>query len=145
MFVGYWERPELTREAWTADGWFMTGDRARLDPDGYLSITGRSKDIIIRGGENISAVEVEGLLFDHPRIQAVAVVGMPDARLQERVCAFVVPAPGAAPTLEDLAAHLAARQVAKHKFPERLELLDELPMTPSGKIQKFKLRERLRP
>src|SRR3974390_385322 len=121
-FVGYLKRPQLFNH--DADGWFDTGDFARLDADGYIRITGRVKDIIIRGGENIPVVEIEGLLFRHPAVQAVAIVGMPDVRLGERACAFVEP------------------KGAKQYLPERLECVDELPMTPSGKIQKFKLRER---
>jgi cyclohexanecarboxylate-CoA ligase len=141
QFVGYWKRPQFTQEAHTADGWFKTGDRAVLDASGYVSITGRSKDLIIRGGENISVSEVENVLFTHPKIAGVAVVAMPDPRLVERACAFVIPRPGAALTLEELVAFLESRQLARHKFPERLELVTEFPMTPSGKIQKYKLRE----
>jgi cyclohexanecarboxylate-CoA ligase len=141
QFVGYWKRPEFTREGHTADGWFKTGDRAVLDPDGYVSITGRSKDLIIRGGENVSVAEVENLLFAHPKIQAVAVVAMPDPRLVERACAFVIPKPGQTLTLEEIAVYLDGRRLARHKFPERLELVSEFPMTPSGKIQKYRLRE----
>ncbi len=141
QFVGYWKRPQLTREAHTPDGWFRTGDRAVLDPDGYVSITGRAKDLIIRGGENISAAEVENLLFAHPKIRSVAVVAMPDPRLVERACAFVIPEPGQTITLEEIVAYLERCQLARHKFPERLELVDEFPMTPSGKIQKYRLRE----
>ncbi|HXG03505.1 MAG TPA: AMP-binding protein [Candidatus Binatia bacterium] len=141
QFVGYWQRPEFTREAHTPDGWFKTGDRAVLDPDGYVSITGRAKDMIIRGGENISVAEVENLLFAHPKVQSVAVVAMPDPRLVERACAFVIPKPGQTLTLEEITAYLESRQVARHKFPERLELVEEFPMTPSGKIQKYRLRE----
>jgi cyclohexanecarboxylate-CoA ligase len=141
QFVGYWKRPEFTREAHTADGWFKTGDRAMLDADGYVAITGRSKDLIIRGGENISVAELENLLFAHPKIQGVAVVAMPDPRLVERACAFVIPRPGQTVTLPEIVEYLEARAVARHKFPERLELVSEFPMTPSGKIQKYKLRE----
>jgi non-ribosomal peptide synthetase component E (peptide arylation enzyme) len=141
LFVGYWKRPEFTRGAYTADGWFKTGDRARLDEDGYLAITGRSKDLIIRGGENISPAEVENLLFAHPKVSGVAVVGMPDPRLQERACAFVIPKPGESITLDEVAAYLEARGLARQKFPERVEIVSEFPMTPSGKVQKFRLRE----
>ncbi|MBI3635739.1 MAG: AMP-binding protein [Candidatus Rokubacteria bacterium] len=142
QFVGYWKRAAFTAEAYTADGWFKTGDRATLDADGYVAITGRSKDIIIRGGENISVAEVENMLFAHPKVSGIAIVAMPDPRLQERACAFVVPRPGERPTLEELMAYLEARGLARHKWPERLELVDEFPMTPSGKIQKYRLRER---
>ena len=141
QFGGYFQRPADTAEAHTPDGWFKTGDRAVLDADGYVSITGRSKDLIIRGGENIPVAEVENALFAHPKIQGVAVVAMPDPRLAERACAFVIPNAGEPPTLPELAAYLDAQGLAKHKFPERLELLTEFPMTPSGKIQKYRLRE----
>jgi cyclohexanecarboxylate-CoA ligase len=141
QFVGYWRRPEFTRAAHTPDGWFRTGDRALLDPDGYVTITGRAKDLIIRGGENISVAEVENALFAHPKIAGVAVVAMPDPRLVERACAFVIPRPGQTVTLEELVAYLESRQLARHKFPERLEVVSEFPMTPSGKIQKYRLRE----
>jgi cyclohexanecarboxylate-CoA ligase len=141
QFVGYFKRPDFTRESHTADGWFRTGDRARLDPDGYLSVTGRSKDIIIRGGENIPVVEVENVLFSHPKIAGVAIVAMPDDRLGERGCAFVIPKPGESVTLPEIVRYLEAQQLARPKFPERVELVGEFPMTPSGKIQKFRLRE----
>jgi acyl-CoA synthetase (AMP-forming)/AMP-acid ligase II len=141
QFVGYFRRPDFTRESHTADGWFRTGDRGRLDGDGYLSITGRSKDLIIRGGENIPVAEVENVLFTHPKIAGVAVVGMPDPRLGERACAVVIPKPGQSLTLPELVAWLEERQLARQKFPERLELVGEFPMTPSGKVQKFRLRQ----
>jgi cyclohexanecarboxylate-CoA ligase len=112
-----------------------------LDADGYVSITGRSKDVIIRGGENISVVEVENLLFGHPKVAGVAIVAMPDPRLQERACAFVIPKGGDPPTLAEIVAYLDAKQVARQKFPERLEIVAEFPMTPSGKVQKYRLRE----
>ncbi len=139
--IGYFRRPKFTAESYAADGWFRTGDRGTLDPDGYLSITGRSKDLIIRGGENLSAAEIENLLFAHPKVASVAVVGMPDPRLQERVCAFVIPKPGAPPMLAELVAFLEARQIARQKLPERLEIVPEFPMTPSGKVQKYRLRQ----
>lgn len=141
QFVGYFKRPQFTRDAHTADGWFKTGDRAALDADGYVSITGRSKDVIIRGGENIPVVEVENALFSHPKVAAVAVVAMPDPRLQERACAFVIPKAGESLTLADLVAHLDTKQIAKQKYPERIEIVSEFPMTPSGKIQKYRLRQ----
>jgi non-ribosomal peptide synthetase component E (peptide arylation enzyme) len=141
QFVGYFERPEFTAQAHTADGWFKTGDRATLDRDGYLAITGRSKDLIIRGGENIPVAEVENLLFAHPKLAGVAIVAMPDPRLQERACAFVIPRPGESVTLDELVAYLDAKQLSKQKFPERLEIVSDFPMTPSGKVQKYRLRQ----
>ncbi len=141
QFVGYVKRPEFTREAHTADGWFRTGDRGTLDADGYLAITGRSKDVIIRGGENIPVVEIENLLFTHPKIAGVAIVAMPDTRLQERACAVVIPRGGQSLTLAEIVAFLETQQVARQKFPERLETVSEFPTTPSGKVQKYRLRE----
>src|SRR5262249_3183727 len=103
-FVGFLKRPQLFGH--DRDGWFDTGDLARMDADGYIRIAGRAKDIIIRGGENIPVVEIEGLLFGHPAVQAVAIVGMPDARLGERACAFVVPKPGQDFRFADMVAFL---------------------------------------
>lgn len=141
QFVGYFHRPQFTVEAHTADGWFKTGDRATLDGDGYLSITGRSKDVIIRGGENISVVEVENLLYSHPKIAGVAIVAMPDPRLGERACAVVIPQEGQTVSLGEVVGFLEGHLIARHKLPERLEIVSEFPMTPSGKIQKYRLRQ----
>jgi len=138
-FVGYLKRPQLFGH--DADGWFDSGDLARMDADGYVRITGRAKDIVIRGGENIPVVEIEGLLFRHPAVQAVSIVGMPDERLGERACAFVVPKPGQNFCFADMVAFLEQQKLAKIYFPERLEIVADLPRTPSGKVQKFKLRE----
>jgi cyclohexanecarboxylate-CoA ligase len=141
QFVGYFQRPQFTADAHTADGWFRTGDRATIDRDGYLAITGRTKDVIIRGGENIPVVEVENLLYTHPKIAGVAIVAMPDPRLGERACAVVVPREGQTLTLTEIVRFLEQHQLARQKFPERLELVSEFPTTPSGKIQKYKLRD----
>ncbi len=139
LFAGYLRRPGLG--ALDPDGWFDTGDMARIDPDGYVRITGRSKDIIIRGGENIPVVEVENLIFEHPDVSEVAVVGMPDDRLGERACAFVVLKADGDLALAGLNAFLAERKVTKTYWPERLVVLPGLPRTPTGKVQKFKLRD----
>jgi cyclohexanecarboxylate-CoA ligase len=141
QFVGYFRRPQFTADAHTADGWFRTGDRATIDRDGYLTITGRTKDVIIRGGENIPVVEVENLLYTHPKIAGVAIVAMPDPRLGERACAVVVPREGQTLTLTEIVRFLEEHQLARQKFPERLELVSEFPTTPSGKVQKYKLRD----
>jgi acyl-CoA synthetase (AMP-forming)/AMP-acid ligase II len=142
--MGYTE-PRLTEAAFDADGWFHTEDIGVLDADGYLSITDRKKDVIIRGGENVSAVEVEELLVRVPGVAEVAVVAAPDARYGERVCAFVRPTdPAAAPDLEGLRAALDAAGLAHQKWPEELRLVEDLPRTPSGKVQKAKLRQLLR-
>ncbi|MBS9376197.1 AMP-binding protein [Rhodococcus sp. B50] len=140
MFLGYLDN-RLNDSAFTADGWFRSGDLGRLDTEGYLEIVGRKKDIIIRGGENLSAKEVEDHLFAHPMIADVAVVGSPDPVLGERVCAIVVPEHEVEIELEHLTGWLIERNIARQKLPESLIVVDELPRTASGKIQKFKLRE----
>lgn len=140
LFVGYLKRPEL----YGVDdhGWFATGDLARMDAQGYIRITGRTKDVVIRGGENVPVVEIENLLYKHPAISAVALVGCPDDRLGERVCAYVTLHDGhSSLTLEDITAFLLEQRLTKNYLPEYLEVLPALPRTPSGKIQKFKLRE----
>jgi cyclohexanecarboxylate-CoA ligase len=140
-FGGY-----LKRSQWNetdADDWFDTGDMARLDAQGYLRITGRSKDVIIRGGENVPVVEIESLLYRHPAIAQVAIVGYPDARLGERACAFVRLKPDQSLDLAGLVAFLKEQKVALQYIPERLEILDVMPATASGKIQKFRMREML--
>ena len=140
---GYFRQPELTAEYFLADGFFRTGDQARMDQDGYIKITGRIKDLIIRGGVNISPVEIENVLFSHPAIENVAVIGAPEPRLGERACAFVTLKPGAMLNLQDVQAWMSEAGVAKPKWPEQLEIVATLPMTASGKIQKFRLREML--
>ena len=141
-FGGYLNRPQFN--ATDADGWFDTGDLARIDASGYIRITGRSKDVIIRGGENIPVVEIEALLYRHPAIATVAIVAYPDERLGERACAVVVPKPGQRIDLPMIVDFLKAQKVAVQYIPERLVVRDAMPTTPSGKIQKFKLRDMLR-
>jgi cyclohexanecarboxylate-CoA ligase len=141
-FGGYLKRPQWN--ATDAEGWFDTGDMARIDARGYIRICGRSKDVIIRGGENIPVIEVESLLYRHPAVASVAVVAYPDERLGERACAFVTLRPGMQFSFADMRAFLEAQKIARQYIPERLEVRDALPATPSGKIQKFKLREMLR-
>lgn len=138
-FVGYFKRPDLNQ--FDPQGWFDTGDVARMGEDGYIRITGRTKDLIIRGGENIPIVEVEEQLYRNPAVKEVAIVGMPDPRLGERACAFVVLNPGCRMSFDDMVAYLRERGTARTYLPERLELVGELPRTPTGKIQKFRLRE----
>jgi acyl-CoA synthetase len=144
LCAGYTD-PALTRAAFDAAGWCASGDIGVLDEDGYLTITDRKKDIIIRGGANISAAEVEELLVQMPGVAEVAVVAAPDPRLGEHACAFVRPRPGArAPDLEAVRLHLEAAGLARLKWPEEIRAVDEFPRTPSGKIKKFVLRETLR-
>jgi non-ribosomal peptide synthetase component E (peptide arylation enzyme) len=139
QFLGYMD-PAMDAEAFTEDGWFRTGDIGRFDSDGYLAITDRKKDIIIRGGENISAREVEEILAEHPKVQEAAVTPVSDERYGERVCAFVITRDGQSLTLDEVLAHFKARGAAKQKTPERLELVDAFPRTLSGKVQKYVLR-----
>jgi len=140
LFVGYLKRPELSRLQ--EGGWFDTGDLARMDAEGYIRICGRSKDVIIRGGENVPVIEIESALYRMPEVGDVAIVAMPDPRLQERACAFVTLHPDCTLTLGDVRRHLQAEGISKHFWPERLEIVPEMPRTPTGKIQKFVLRER---
>ncbi|SOE51772.1 cyclohexanecarboxylate-CoA ligase [Burkholderia sp. OK233] len=142
LFVGYLRRPELN--AVDAEGWFDTGDRAyTLNDERYIRINGRSKDIIIRGGENIPVFEIESLLLRHPAIAEIAIVGYPDERLGERACAFIVLKPGRTFDMEVLAEYMQASKTAKQYWPERIVICPELPKTGSGKVQKFRLRERV--
>jgi len=144
LFLGYTD-PALTAVAVDADGWYHTEDLGLLDEHGALTITDRKKDIIIRGGENVSASEVETLLQRMPGISETAVVAAPDPRLGEHACAFVSMIPGhPAPTLPDVQAHLERAGLAKQKWPEELRVVDDYPRTPSGKITKYVLRDRLR-
>jgi cyclohexanecarboxylate-CoA ligase len=140
LFLGYLDGA-LNGDAFTSDGFFRTGDLATIGPDGSVTISGRQKDIILRGGENISAKEVEDVLFEHPDVSEVAVVAMPDPVMVERSCAFVVPHGGAEVTLHSLSVFLDDHHLAKQKYPERVEIVNELPKTASGKVQKFILRD----
>lgn len=144
LFDGYLNRPDLTAEAVTADGWYRSGDLATLDADRQLRITGRVKDVINRGGEKVPVAEVEQLLYAHPAVSEVAIVAMPDQRLGERACAFVVLTADAELDFASMQAHLDAHRLTKTYWPERLEIVSELPRTPSGKIQKFILRDQAR-
>jgi len=144
LFEGYMD-PALTAGAFIDDGWYVTGDVGVLDEDGYLTITDRKKDIIIRGGENISAAEIEELLLHLPGVAEAAVVAAPDQRMGEHACAFVRMQPGAqAPSLENMRSHLSGSGLAKVKWPEELRVTDDFPRTASGKIQKFVLRKQVR-
>ena len=140
IFTGYFKAAEREK-TFTKDGFFRTGDQAKKDADGNIWITGRIKDIIIRGGENISAVEIESMMSEYPGLVDSAVVGMPDKILGERICAFVVAKPGAEMKLEGIVAYLKGKGASVLQLPERIEFIDELPMTKVGKVDKKGLRE----
>jgi 2,3-dihydroxybenzoate-AMP ligase len=141
---GYYRAAEHNRAAFTEDGFYRTGDMVRLHPSGNLIVEGRRKDLINRGGEKISAEEVENLILSHPAVLNAAVVAMPDPVLGERACAYVIPRPGMQPTLADLTRFLSEdKRIARFKLPERLELRDRLPMTAVGKISKKDLRDEI--
>ena len=142
VFMGYFDEPELTARALDEEGWYYSGDLCRMDEAGYIKITGRKKDIIVRGGENISSREVEDILLQHPKIHDACVVAMPDERLGERSCAYVVlKAPHHSLSLEEVVAFFSRKRVAKYKYPEHIVVIEKLPRTTSGKIQKFLLRK----
>jgi len=143
VFEGYLDNAEASAVAFTVDGWFRTGDLARLDAAGNLLITGRLKDVINRGGIKFNPTDVEAIVANHAAVAQCAIVPMPDPVLGERACCFVVLKPGATVTLDQLREWLTAHEVAKLKWPERLEIIDELPMTPTRKVKKAELAARL--
>jgi non-ribosomal peptide synthetase component E (peptide arylation enzyme) len=136
---GYFRTPEYNTQAFTPDGFYKTGDLVRRHPSGNYIIEGRKKDLINRGGEKISAEEIENLLLSHPSIINVACVPIPDPILGERMCACVIPRPGQMLTLEDLSSFLSEKGIAKFKFPERIELVESFPLTQFGKVSKAAL------
>jgi fatty-acyl-CoA synthase len=142
VMKGYWNQPEATAAAIDSEGWFHTGDLGYVDEDGFLYIVDRVKDMVLTGGENVYPAEVEGVLFQHPAVADVAVVGVPDERWGEAVVAVAVAKENASLSLEDLR-DVAGRSLARYKLPTRLEVLDALPRNPAGKVLKFELRERL--
>src|SRR5205807_565169 len=136
MMAGYWREPEMTLGAIDADGFFHTGDLGHLDADGNLYLSGRTKEMYIRGGYNVYPVEVEAVLHEHPKVELAAVIGLPDEVFGERGTAFVVPAdPSAPPTEEELRAFVGQR-IADYKAPDTVVIADELPMTPMFKVDK---------
>jgi fatty-acyl-CoA synthase len=139
VLAGYWDNPEASAEA-LHDGWFHTGDGGTIDEGGYLTISDRKKDVIITGGENVSSIEVEDVVFSHPGVAEVAVIGIPDEKWGELVAALVVPAAGQQVSADEIIAHCRGR-IAGYKIPKRVEFRDAIPRTATGKIQKFKLRE----
>lgn len=142
--IGFLDDPEREAANFTEAGWFRSGDIVTIASDGALTVSGRKKEVINRGGYKYSPREIEDVLAGHPDVERIAVVRMDDPRLVDRACAFVIPAPGKAPTLESLTTFLKAHGIATFKWPERLELVEEFPMTASGKIQKFQLEARLK-
>lgn len=144
IFTGYYNSTEENRKAFTSDGFFKTGDMATIDDSGIITITGRIKDVVIRGGENISPVEIEGLLITHPAVDQVSVIGMPDTLLGERICAYIQLKSGAKLSLEDLISFLKCKGASVLQLPERLEFIDSLPLTKAGKSDKKHLREDIR-
>ncbi len=145
LFLGYYKRPELNAEVSLPDGWFRTGDMAVIDAEGYVKITGRRKELIIRGGANISPAEIEQVLSGDPRIRTLVIVGIPDARLGERVCACVIPGEGGENLeLNDIVGIARSRGLAVNKWPERLEIVDSVPMTSAGKLRRAILQEDVR-
>jgi len=136
IFTGYLKNPQANMDSFTSDGYFRTGDLAVIDEKGTIRITGRIKDIIIRGGENIAARDVEDLISSHPHVEYVAVVGMPDPDLGEHVCAYVKPVEGASVTHDDLIAHLDKMEASKIHYPARTEIVQEMPLTAAGKADK---------
>ncbi len=140
---GYWGDEAKTREAIDAEGWMHTGDLATMDAEGYVNIVGRIKDMVIRGGENVYPREIEEFLYRHPQVQDVQVVGVPDARYGEELCAWIIAKPGAEPTEEGIRAFCQG-QIAHYKVPRHIRFVTEFPMTVTGKIQKFKIREAMK-
>jgi cyclohexanecarboxylate-CoA ligase len=137
----YFNDPEQTALLFTEDGFSRSGDLGRMTEDGYVRVTGRLKDIVIRGGMNISAREIEDHLLSHSAIAEAAVVGMPDERLGEKVCAYVILKPGSEPpSVQDVSEFLRSHGVAIQKVPERIEVTEAFPMTATGKVQKHLLR-----
>ncbi|TMW70770.1 AMP-binding protein [Alteribacter natronophilus] len=140
VMKGYYKNEEATREVLTEDGWLHTGDLAVMDESGYVRITGRLKDMIIRGGENIYPREIEEFLYQHPKVLDVQIVGVPDEKYGEEVAAYIILKEGQSATAEELRDYFDGR-ISRHKIPRYIEFVDEYPMTASGKIQKFRLRE----
>ena len=139
VFGGYWEQPDATANAFSSDGWFRTGDGGYIDESGSLAITDRKKDVIVTGGENVSSIEVEDCLCQHPAVAEAAVIGVPDDKWGETIKALVVLRPGSTGTEAELIAHTRAR-LAHYKCPTSIEFDDALARTATGKVQKFKLR-----
>jgi fatty-acyl-CoA synthase len=143
VMLGYWDDPARTAEAVDAAGWMHTGDLATLDTEGYCNIVGRIKDMVIRGGENVYPREIEEFLYRHPKIQDVQVIGVPDHKYGEEICAWIVPRPGAMLTAEEVRAFCEG-QIARYKIPRYVKLVEGFPLTVTGKVQKFLMREQMK-
>ena len=145
MFVGYLNERDRTDRALDDEGWFYSGDLCYMDEEGRIRINGRKKEVIIRGGENISAREIDDDLIGCPGVASTATIGMPDARLGERICTFVAPTdPLNPPTQEDLIEYLKTKHIAKRLWPERVEIIPEIPVTATGKVKRFVLANELK-
>jgi len=145
VMKGYYQMPEKTAQAIDAEGWLHSGDLTTMNPQGYLNIVGRLKDMIIRGGENLYPAEIEQLLMRHPDVAEAQVVGVPDPASGERACAVIVVAPGETFTFIEMIEHLKSSDLIPQKLPEQLELVDALPRNPSGKVLKRDLRKQFSP
>ena len=140
VMLGYWRDDEKTREAIDADGWIHTGDLAVMRPDGYCNVVGRIKDMVIRGGENIYPREIEEFLYTHPDIEDAQVIGVPDERYGEEICAWIRMKPGRRPLDVDAVRAFASDKLAHHKIPRYVRVVDEFPMTVTGKVRKVDMR-----
>jgi fatty-acyl-CoA synthase len=140
--LGYWEEPEKTAEAIDAARWMHTGDLGIMDSDSYLNITGRIKDMVIRGGENIYPREIEEFLYTHPDVLDAQVIGVPDERYGEELCAWIRIRPGAEPLTAEAVREFAAGKLAHYKIPRYVHIADDFPMTVTGKVRKVEMRER---
>ena len=136
LMLGYFDDEAATASSFNSDGWFMTGDIGSLDEDGYLHITGRIKDVIIRGGHNIYPARIEQLAVRHPAVEKAAAIPFPDERLGEKVCLVIMPAAGARPDPEQILRHLKAEGLSRYDLPEYLVEIDDMPLTPGGKVIK---------
>ena len=139
---GYWDDPERTADTIDSEGWLHSGDIGIMDGEGYVQVTGRIKDMIIRGGENIFPREIEEFLYTHPAIQEVQVFGIPDVRYGEQICAWIKTQDATSMTPDEVKTY-CREQIAHFKIPHHISFVDEFPMTVTGKIQKFVMRERM--
>jgi fatty-acyl-CoA synthase len=142
VMEAYWNDPQQTAETVDKDGWLHSGDIGIMDEDGYVSVVGRIKDMIIRGGENVYPREIEEFLYTHPQIQGASVIGVPDEKFGEEVCVWIIAKEGQTLSVDEIRAFCKDR-IAYFKIPRYIRLVDEFPMTVTGKVQKFKMREQM--